>query len=183
MMYSDEHTYLSGDGAQGFLKYYADGKFAFAALLPDEGMDVKEYVDSLDGESLHDLLSNTTHVTVYAGIPRFKTEYGSELNVLLQAMGMEKPFNDQEADFSAMGHIPNHNIFISRVLHKTYIAVDEKGTKAGAATVVEMQNDGAAMMPEEIKTVYLDRPFVYMIIDCEECLPIFIGIVRSVEEP
>lgn len=183
MMYSDEHTYLSGDGAQGFLKYYADGKYAFAALLPDEGVDVKEYVDSLDGEGLHDLLSNTTHVTVNAGIPRFKTEYASELNVLLQAMGMEKPFIEVEADFSALGHIPDHNIYISRVLHKTYIAVDEKGTKAGAATVVEMQKDNAAMMPEEIKTVYLDRPFVYMIIDCEECLPIFIGIVRSVEEP
>lgn len=182
MMYSDEHTYLSGDGVQGFLKYYADGKYAFAALLPDEGVDIKEFVDSLDGESLHDLLSKTTRATVYAGIPKFQTEYSIELNALLRAMGMEKPFDDQEADFSALGHILDHTIYINGVLHKTYIAVDEKGTKAGAVTAVEMTQN-VAMMPEEIKTVYLDRPFVYMIIDCEESLPIFIGMVRSVEEP
>lgn len=183
MMCSHEHAYLSGNGVQGFLKYYTDGKYAFAALLPDEGVDVKEYVDSLDGESLHDLLSNASHdVTVAARIPRFKTMYGSELNGMLHAMGMEKPFSEEKADFSAMGHIPNHNIFITRVLHKTYIAVDDKGTKAGAATAVEMQ-DTAAVMQDEMVAVYLDRPFVYMIVDCEEYLPIFIGIVRSVEEP
>lgn len=183
MMYSEEHTYLSGDGVQGFLKYYADGKYAFAALLPDEGIDIKEYVDSLDGESLHDLLGKTTRATVYAGIPKFQTEYSIELSVLLQAMGMEKPFDHREADFSALGHILDHTIYISGVLHKTYIAVDEKGTKAGAVTAVEMQDNAAAILPDEIKTVYLDRPFVYMIIDCEESLPIFIGMVRSVEEP
>lgn len=182
MMYSNEHAYLSGDGVQGFLKYYADGKYAFAALLPDEGVDMKEFVDSLDGESLHDLLSKTTRATVYAGIPKFQTEYSIQLNALLRAMGMEKPFDDREADFSALGHILDHTIYINGVLHKTYIAVDEKGTKAGAVTAVEMTQN-VAMMPEEIKTVYLDRPFVYMIIDCEEFLPIFIGMVRSVEEP
>ena len=52
----------------------------------------------------------------------------------------------------------------------------EKGTKAGAAAVVEMVDKSAAeVKPEEIKEVYLDRPFVYMLIDCENNVPFFIG--------
>lgn len=183
MMYSEERTYLSADNVQGFLKHYADGKYAFAALLPDEGVDVREFADSLTGEGLHGLLTNTTEVTVHAAIPKFKTEYSVTLNAPLQAMGMTIPFDDETADFSALGHSSEGNIFISRVLHKTFIAVDEKGTKAGAVTAVEMQDNCMVMNPEDSKTVYLDRPFLYAIIDCEERLPIFIGIVQSVEEP
>lgn len=184
MMYSTEHAYLSGDHVQGFLKRYADGKYAFAALLPDEGVDVREFADSLTGESLHDLLCNTTEITVHAAIPKFEAEYGITLNSSLQAMGMTAAF-DPAADFSALGHSSRGNIYISRVLHKTFIAVDEKGTKAGAATVIEMNDGAAALDPleEESRTVHLDRPFLYAIIDCEEKLPIFIGIVQNVKEP
>lgn len=185
MMYSTERTYLSGDHVQGFLKRYADGKYAFAALLPDEGVDIMEFADSLTGESLHDVLCNTTEITVHAAIPKFEAEYGITLNGSLQAMGMTAAFDDSAADFSALGHSSNGNIYISRVLHKTFIAVDEKGTKAGAATVIEMQDGCAIQAPpeEESRTVYLDRPFLYVIIDCEEKLPIFIGIVQNVKEP
>ena len=68
------------------------------------------------------------------------------------------------------------------VLQKTYMSVDEKGTKAAAATSVEM-NEAADISedPTEIKQVYLDRPFVYMIIDCNHNIPIFAGTMMSVE--
>ena len=69
--------------------------------------------------------------------------------------------------------------YISRVLHKTFISVGEKGTKTGAATVVEA-NCGSAM-PREPKEVYLDRPFVYMLIDCENNIPFFIGTLMNAE--
>ena len=72
------------------------------------------------------------------------------------------------------------NIFINRVLHKTYIEVSPVGTKAGAATVVEM-TDESAPFHEEMKEVFLDRPFLYMIIDLENNMPVFIGVVNSVE--
>ena len=67
------------------------------------------------------------------------------------------------------------------MFHKTFIAVDEKGTKAGAATLVEVA-ECCAMLEEEPVTIYLDRPFVYMIVDCEENVPVFIGVVRSIDE-
>ena len=71
------------------------------------------------------------------------------------------------------------NICISRVLHKTFISVAEQGTRAGAATAVEMPAYGAMEIPE-FKEVVLDRPFVYMIIDCETNLPFFMGTMMDV---
>ena len=72
------------------------------------------------------------------------------------------------------------NICIGRVIHKTFISVAEKGTRAGAATVVEMVTEGA-MFVEDYREVVLDRPFVYMLIDCETNLPFFIGTMMNVE--
>lgn len=64
---------------------------------------------------------------------------------------------------------------------KTYIEVDEQGTKAGASTVVGMVETMSLYEPE-IKTVHLDRPFVYAIIDTETQMSIFLGVTESVEE-
>lgn len=177
LMYSDEHGYLEDDNAAGFIKYYADSKYAFVALLPNEGISVEEYVASLTGEHLAALLAEPQEATVSAAIPRFESEYGVELNDILSAMGMPDAFDMYDADFTGLGHSEDENIFISRVIHKTYIAVDERGTKAGAATVVETA-DAAADTPEP-KRVILDRPFVYMLIDCEANLPLFIGTMMD----
>ncbi|MBO7217603.1 MAG: serine protease, partial [Clostridia bacterium] len=68
----------------------------------------------------------------------------------------------------------------NRVLHKTFISVAEKGTRAGAVTVVEM-NDGA-MEPINPKKVHLDRPFVYMLIDTENNIPFFIGTMNDIQK-
>ena len=101
---------------------------------------------------------------------------------VLTRMGMSDAFDADLADFTGLGIYDNgnQNIIINRVIHKTYIAVDEKGTKAGAATVVEMVPESVEVEPEEIKTVYLDRPFVYLLIDCETNLPLFIGAVTDI---
>lgn len=181
MMYSTEYTYLRDTRAQGFLKYYNDAKYAFGALLPDEGVSLEDYVASLTGEGLHELLSNPERPDVRTAIPKFEAEYSVLLNDILENLGMKDAFDSGIADLSGLGTSLNGNLFISRVIHKTYIAVDEKGTKAGAATVVEVNTESAIMEPDEVKTVYLDRPFVYMIIDCEAKLPVFIGMVTDLK--
>lgn len=181
MMHSEEYTYLEDDMATGFIKYYKDRKYAFVAMLPNEGVPVSQYVDSLTGEHLRELLNNPQDVTVFASIPKFETEYGIEMSEVLQKMGMTDAFDWRVADFSRLGtyDVDGMNIFINRVLHKTFISVSEQGTRAGAATVVEMAPGSAA--PEiEYKEVILDRPFVYMLIDCETNLPFFIGTMMNV---
>ena len=176
-MYSEEQTYLRGWKASGFIKYYRGGKYAFVALLPDEGVSVGEYLDILDGESLQALLANRSYETVYAVTPKFETQTGLELSDVLKAMGMELPFISKEANFSSLGTSQAGNLYISRVLHKTFISVAEDGTRAGAATAVEAAAECA--LEEEPKHVRLDRPFIYILIDCENNLPFFIGTMMK----
>jgi len=178
-MYGSEGTYLEDEKATGFMKRYKGGKYAFVAMLPNEGVSVSEYIASLDGESLNALLANPQYGTVYTSIPKFETEYTVEMSEILKSMGMTEAFDMYNADFEGLGTSTGGNIYISRVLHKTFISVGEKGTKVGAATIVEMR-DGAAAEPTEPKEVYLDRPFVYMLVDCENNIPFFIGTMMDV---
>jgi len=180
-MYSVENQYLEDENGKGFVKYYKDGKYAFVALLPDEDITVSEYIASLNGEKLQNLLAKSKSVKVYTSIPKFETEYDVELSDVLKVMGMEDAFDEDKADFAGMGTCKEGNVYINRVLHKTFISVDEKGTKAGAATAVEMTTDGVAAQDDNRKEVYLDRPFVYMLVDCENQIPFFMGTVMEVE--
>lgn len=179
-MYSTENGYLEDENATGFIKYYKDRKYAFVALLPNEGNTVSEYVNSLTGEAFAEMLENPQEIPVNTAIPKFETEYDTDMAELLASMGMPKAFDASKADFSALGTSSAGNIFISRVLHKTFISVGEKGTKAGAATAVEMRDECAPEF-EETKKVYLDRPFVYMLIDCQNNIPFFIGTLNEVK--
>lgn len=177
-MYSQEYVYLEDENATGFMKYYKDRKYAFVALLPNEGVSVQDYLETLTGEELADMLANHNYTAVSTAIPKFETEYDIEMADVLKNMGMTDAFDMNAADFSKLGESSEGNIFINRVIHKTFISVGEKGTKAGAATVVEMADGAMAVEP---KTVYLDRPFVYMLVDCENNIPFFVGTLMDVE--
>lgn len=181
MMYSEESSYLEDENAVGFMKYYKDGKYAFAALLPKEGLSIADYVGTLSGEGLYENLTSAEDTTVNVTMPKFETSYDTDMAQVLIDMGMPYAFDEEKADFTGLGTYVDANLYINRVLHKTFIAVNEKGTEAGAATAVEMVKE-MAMMQEEPKVVTLDRPFVYMIIDCENNVPIFIGTVMNVAE-
>ncbi len=180
MMHSTESVYLKDENAVGVLKYYEGGRYAFVALLPDEDVTVADYVASLTGEKLTELLEGGERTTVKTTIPQFESAYSVEMSEVLKALGMTDAFDSTLADFSALGHSDEGNIYISSVFHKTYICVDEAGTKAGAATVVEFTSESAEFM-EEPKTVCLDRPFVYMILDCESGIPLFIGTMMDTQ--
>ncbi len=181
LMHSEERRYLEDGMATGFIKYYKDKHYAFVALLPNEGVSVQEYVEGLTGTHLLEMLSDPEKITVFAAIPKFETEYSIEMSEVLMEMGMTDAFDFRTADFSRLGtyQADGMNICINRVLHKTFISVTEQGTKAGAATAVEMAAYGALEI-QEFKEVVLDRPFVYMLIDCQTNLPFFIGTMMDV---
>ena len=171
--------YLSDEHAEGFLKPYADGKYAFAVLLPDETTSIENYVNQLTGERLHAILASPIDESVEIALPKFKAEFSDELSENLKALGMTDAFDGANADFTALGTSDEGNIYISRVLHKTFIQVDDEGTKAGAATAVEATTESAALYPH---SVLLNRPFVYMIVDLETGLPIFLGALTALTE-
>lgn len=180
MLGSTEAQYIAGDHVTGFVKNYEGGDYAFLALLPEEGTTVEEYLSSMDGSSFLSLYDNRSYQDVLVQIPEFTYEYGTELSEPLTAMGMGNAFTET-ADFSRMADTNTGCLYINRVLHKTYIQVDRAGTKAAAVTAVEMTNECAMIEPAAPPTVYLNRPFVYAIIDTETGLPIFIGTVNTIE--
>lgn len=177
MMHSEETVYLQDENAIGFMKPYSGSKYNFAVLLPNEGIDIYEYIAGLTGESLMETLSTPQLGMVMATLPKFSYEYELTMNDVLKELGMPAAFSGDTADFSKMAHSSRGNIYIGDVLHKTFISVDELGTKAGAVTKVQM-NDESAPMSEWVVT--LNRPFVYMIIDNETKLPVFIGTVMDI---
>lgn len=178
MMYSQENRYIEDENTTGFTKDYKGGNYRFVALLPDENTDIIDYVKTLTGEKLADLL-NTQSCTVDVGIPQFKTDYAAEMKDILTDMGLGSFFDPATADFSKLGSA-QYNLYVSSVIHKTTLTLDDKGTKAAAITLVS-QDEGAAAPPEDLKTVILDRPFVYMIVESQTDIPVFIGTVMTIE--
>lgn len=176
-MHSTEYGYIEVTNAIGFSKPYADNKYSFVALLPDEGLAVSDFIASMDGKTLIEAIKNQSDDQVYASVPKFVFEYNKELSEILKELGIKDAFDADFADFSSLGQSSEGNIFISRVIHKTKIEVDEKGTKAGAVTAVAMS--GGAAAPAEPKTVNLNRPFFFMIVDNEFHMPIFMGVLND----
>ena len=175
MMHGEEYLYLEDDNAIGMVKDY-EGGYRFVALLPKEGMTVEAYIESLTADSLLEILESPKTGTVFTALPKFEYECSFNLKHALSSMGMASAFQDT-ADFSQMGTTDTGKLFIGRVIHKTRITVDTAGTKAGAATAVEMIRATGAL--RDVVTVSLDRPFVYLIIDTQTNLPLFMGTVTD----
>lgn len=147
---------------------YGDGKVFMYVILPELKQDINTFLTSMDRNKymgIKSSLAPTEEVTI--NLPKFKMEYGIKmLNEQLIAMGMEDPFS-QRADFSGI----REGLYISRVLHKAVIEVNEEGSEAAGVTVVEMQ-ESAAMDPIVFTA---DRPFLFMIAEDDTDTILFMG--------
>ena len=174
-MCSTENVYLKDGGTVGFMKPYKNGRFAFAALLPDENTGIDDYVASLSGDKLMKIFSSAKRGNeVNVKMPKFRAEYSAQLIDTLKKMGVKDAFDSKTAGFSSL--IENRDAYIATVVHKTFIEVDENGTRAAASTLVGA--DTMSLM--EPYSVFLNRPFVYMIVDTETNLPLFIGVQTEI---
>jgi serpin B len=121
---------------------------------------------------------SSTNLDVY--LPKFEFDYATSLSDTLAAMGMPDAFNGDVADFSGMVEgTAEGNLFISDVLHKAFIAVDENGTEAAAATVVIMGVTSAQIEPQEPLEVRIDHPFIFAIRDQATGSLLFLGRVMD----
>lgn len=177
LMSSREGIYLEGERATGFFRFYEGAELAFVGLLPREGVTVSELVGSLDGAGLLALLAPVGGCVVDASVPKFELEYEASLVESLMALGMTDVFDPLAADLSLMAE---EALFVSDVRHKTYVSVSETGTRAAAATSAAVDTTSAAPSEEpEVRSVVLDRPFVYLIVDYQTMTPLFAGTVES----
>ena len=160
------HQYAELDGYKVLAIPYAGYKYYMYILLPDEN-DINGLIKKLKTTSWSDILSKMkSDAEVYIRIPKFEIENKYNLNDALQALGVTRPFQSGMAEFDMMFQPkqPKYYYWIEKVIQKARIKVSEKGTEAGAVTIVEM--DGVAEAPgDEPKKVffYADRPFVFVI--------------------
>lgn len=179
MLSSKEYGYFNLEGGEGFIKPYKGGEYAFVGILPDENTTPEEYLNKLltSKTDLSKAIREASDDEVHVGIPEFTLDYDIELSDIYKEMGMDIPFDPEQAEFHKMMEPVNnvdYDVWIGKIIHKTHIEVDRKGTKAAAATAVEMELAMAAL-PMEEHYVILDRPFVYAIVENETGYPLFIG--------
>ena len=172
MMHGEaDRRYLENDLASGFVKSYLGGEYSYVALLPKEGVTIEQLVDSLGVGTLDKLYANAKHGDVIISMPKYTQEYTVKLPDALKSLGMTDVFDQDLSNLRKL--IDDHDTYVSDVIHKTYISVDNDGTKAAAVTAI-LVNDATCIMNNDTYYVNLDRAFVYMIVDSNG-LPVFLG--------
>ena len=156
MSQGEDLMYFKGDNFSSVRLPYGEEKIAMYVVLPDEGVKPDDVIGSFSAEKWNEFTRLFSETNVSILMPKFKMEYGIKLlNDVLTDLGMGIAFSDS-ADFSGIGP----DIFISRVLHKAVIEVNEKGSEAAAVTVVEMAKTA---MPMDIVEFTVNRPFIFVI--------------------
>ncbi len=180
----DMSTYFRIGKVQGFCKSYKNG-YRFMGILPDEGVSVEQALDSFTAHQLCDGLGYRCvefvepYPVLNVWLPKFEIESQFRLSDTLKKMGMPLAFSPSGADFSGMATSAYGNIYIDEVFHNTFISLGEKGTKAGAATVVTFKAEGIMQAPTEIIELKFDRPFIYAIC-APDNTPLFMGVVNDI---
>lgn len=172
------YAYYAGDGFQAISLPYGKERMRMYVFLPKEPNGLPDLVGKLDAKTWDMWVRGFKTETVNLSMPRFKIEYkaADEMKAALKAMGMGVAFDPARADFSNMAQIAGQNVFISEVVHKTFLDVNEAGTEAAAATSVGMAMTAAPMQP--IRMV-VDHPFLCAIVDSETGAVLFVGAIMN----
>lgn len=174
-MSSDEH-YISSSYAKGFVKGFKNLPLKFVALLPEGDVTAEEFTENLTSARWQELLASQQATSFCAAsLPEFSFGFDADLTDSLKAMGINKAFDSNKADFSQLSN--TRKPYVSKVQHNAFIEIGPMGAKAGAATVAEMKDTSALV---EIPVLKFDRPFVFVICDNESNIPVFAGIVNNI---
>lgn len=175
MMHQSRLTgaYRSGANFEGAILRYKESGMFFYALLPQPGHTPKDVLASLDPDHLTEL---PAEFDLDLKLPRFSLDFEASLVDDLKKMGMEIAFHYPGADFVPMG---SKEFYISDVIHKTRLEVDEKGTVAAAATAVTMRAGAVMRQQREKKVLVFDRPFVVLIGDSQSGAVLFAGVIEN----
>lgn len=166
--------YAAVEGLQLLKLPYGDGSLSMIVMLPDKVDGLADLEAKLNYENFEKWSALVHSQEVIVQFPRFKSTSSFELSDVLKAMGMASAFNPPAADFSGMAG--NRELFISAVLHKAYVDVNEEGTEAAAATGVVVRAM-AVRLPKPIPVFRADHPYVFMIRDERTGAILFLGRV------
>jgi serpin B len=172
MKQTEAFGYIEGEGYQAVELPYDGNELSMVILLPASG-NFETFEEGLQAQQVDVIINGLRHSEVTLTMPRFEFDSAFSLKDTLAEMGMPIAFSDA-ADFSGM--TGNPELFILDVIHKAFVAVDEAGTEAAAATAVPME---LTAVPEPPVKVTIDRPFIFLIRDIETGAILFVGRVMN----
>lgn len=182
-MHETNQLYVKNDIAEGVILLYKDEELVFLALMPTDEACVREMYEQLTWEDISKLLDQDETTLCNLRLPKFEVTFEKELNKSLKDMGLKRAFDGSLSDLSGIGTTTSGgNLFISLVKQKAVLILDEEGTEASAATMVEVKDECAVEYEVPPVNLYFDKPFLYMIVDKSNDIPLFVGIMDVPKE-
>ena len=154
---------------------YGDSLFSMTVILPNDPSDLDKVVADLDATTWDQWTSGLTSTNLQVFLPRFKQTYEKPLNEVLMTLGMADAFQESTANFSRI--TPNQRLYISKVMHKSLVEVNEEGTEAAAVTSVTVGTTSVGGNEPGIFRV--DRPFIFSIRERHTGSILFIGKILN----
>ncbi len=175
-LYPDEHGFTMLEMP------YKGGELSMVVIAPRSADGLAELEKKLTGDSLQAWVGKLRQRSVHVFMPKFRLETNYAMEAMLQAMGMKRAFSNPRApdgaqfDGMSQSEDPTQKLYISKVLHKAFVEVNEKGTEAAAATAVIMAMPTAAPVTVPFTPTFrADRPFVFLIRDVKTNSTLFLG--------
>ena len=180
---SSDYKYLDSEDEKIVLLPYKND-LEFIGILPN---DINKYIENLSKEKLDNIDSNlkdaSNDIRLSLALPRFSYTYNMEkFKEVLISMGIKDAFDENSADFTKiiskdnMNSTDINNLYVGEAIHKTYIDLNEKGTKAAAVTYFGMFKNSAMIEKYETVEITFDKPFIYMIRDTKNKEILFFGV-------
>jgi serpin B len=176
MMEQSRHfDYRRGTGYQAVRLSYEDSPLGMYIFLPDENSSPEKLLSIMNGENWQRVTKPgfSDHDGTLR-LPKFRIEYGVELNRPLKALGMKQAFDSNAADFSG---IADRGLFISQADQKAFVEVNEEGTEAAAVTMLQNETLGIEPPPPPPFRMIVDRPFLFLIEDQSTGTILFMGVI------
>jgi serpin B len=168
--------FYSGSGFTAVELPYNQGNYVMSILLPDAGKTVSDVITQLSQANWNTWSAQFANRDIQLQLPKFKYKYEEkQMKPILSDMGMGVAFDSDNADFTRINS--GGGLYISRILHKTFIETNEEGTEAAAVTAVEIGVTSAG--PDQTYYFTINRPFVYIIQEKSTGTILFIGTVMN----
>lgn len=172
-------SYFENDKSKGVTIDYKNNNLEFIGILPKTNID--DYINNMNYDDLYNLetIKASEKVHIILSLPRFSYSYDlSNFKEILEGLGIKEVFIDGTADLSNMIDVPS---YVSTAIHKTYIDLNEKGTKAAAVTYFGVESATATLPEDDYKEykIEFNKPFIYMIKDKSTNQILFFGTVKE----
>ena len=187
MIQTETFRYYENSEVQIIELPFKDDFMSAIIILPSEKININQYIETISSKKnyLNELINKLDYAKVQIELPKFEIDFSQELNNVIKELGMEKIFDCGKADLSGLCQ-DQKNLYVSSILHKTYLKVNEVGTEAAAITAIIVLK--TAMMNKDKEIIYemkVNRPFIFLLKNSrfpEGYNFVFMGKIEKIED-